>query len=150
MAVVLQLNQTVALPTSLSNNQATFVSSTLDLTKPAAFDNTSLNLLNNLGDFLLHLSFRRFDDDVVLNSRTAAGSWGTEVHIPGLERTFGPNLTQATVVVKDIGNAWQIFINGNYLNTFNKRIGGDAVKAYYTINAGQDSVFSNPVTVNVQ
>ena len=144
------LNKTVALPTSLANNQAIIQSITLDLTKPAAEDNTSINLLNNLGDYLLHLSFRRFADKIVLNSRTANGEWGPEVTLAGLERAFGPNLTQATITVKDIGNAYQVFVSGNYLATYTKRIGGDAEKVFYTINLGQDSVFSNPITVEMQ
>ena len=148
--VTVGLNKTVALPTSLTNNQAIVTSSTLDLTKPGSEDNTSVNFLNNLGDYLLHLSFRRYADKIVLNSRTAAGEWGPEVVFPNLERAFGPNLTQATICVKDIGNAYQIYISNNYLSTYTKRIGGNAEKLYYTINTGQDSVFSNPITVEMQ
>lgn len=144
------LGKTVNLPTSLTNNQAIIQSVTLDLEKPSAEDNTTINLLNNLGDYLLHLSFRRFADKIVLNSRTASGEWGPEDVLPSLERAFGPNITQATLVVKDVGNAYQIYISGNYLATYTKRIGGDAVKILYAMNQGQDSVFSNPITVEMQ
>ena len=105
---------------------------------------------NNLGDFLLHISFRRYEDAVVLNSRTASGPWGPELRFLSLERTFGPNLFAATIVVKDVGNSYQIFINCNYLATYVKRIGGDAIEASYLIGTGQDSIFSNPINVEIQ
>ena len=108
-------------------------------------------MLNNLDDVLLTLSFRRHGDCIVLNSKSASGNWGTELrnHLAG-PRAFGPNLTSATIAIKDVGSAYQIFTNGNYLATYNKRIGGDAEKIEYAIGEQQDSMFPNPITVTMQ
>ena len=150
MSISVALDQTVALPTSLSNNQAVIRSPTLNLSVPGVQDVTAIELLNNVGDCLLVVSFRRHADTVVLNSKYASGNWGPEQTYSNLNRAFGPNLTEATIIVKDVGSGYQIFINGNFLTTYAKRAGGDAVSIYYLVTAGPGSVLSNPITVEME
>ncbi|KAH8078391.1 fungal lectin Cgl3 in complex with Chitotriose [Cristinia sonorae] len=150
--VALSIGKTVTLTPNLApNSKATIESDTLTLApdNSTTIDNTALNFLNNLGDVLLHFSIRRQEDTIVLNSRTAAGSWGNEERFPSLTRAFGPTYDKATVIIKDTGKEYQIFTNGNYLGTYKKRIGGEVEQASYTINSGQDSAFSNPVKISV-
>ncbi|KAH8078390.1 Galectin-3 [Cristinia sonorae] len=148
--VTLSIGKTASLsPNLVPNKEATVESDTLTLApdNSTTIDNSAINLLNNLGDVLLHFSIRRQEDTIVLNSRTAAGSWGNEERFPGLTRAFGPSYETATVVFKDTGKEYQIFTNGNYLGTYKKRIGGEVERASYTINSGQDSAFSKPVKI---
>ena len=152
MAVPLRLGQTIKLPDSVvPNKEATVTSSTLSVISNdmVTIDNTALNFLNNLGDVLLHFSIRRLEDAIVLNSRTASGPWGNEERFPSLKRAFGPNLDSAKIVIKDTGKEYHVFTNDNYLATYTKRIGGEAERASYAINSGQDSALSNPVQVSV-
>ena len=152
MSIPLQLGHTVTLTPDLQpNKEATVESTTLSISAydTVTQDNTAINFMNNLGDILVHVSIRRLEDTVVLNSRTASGPWGNEERFPGLKRAFGPNLDSAKIVVRDIGTQYQVYTNGNYLGTYDKRIGGEAITASYAINSGQDSALSNPVQVGV-
>lgn len=150
--VNLDMNSTVDLPGSLTGKEAVFKSSVLDLTRPATDDQTALSMSNHNGDTILAIGFRRNADKIILNTKKAgdSSSWDTELSYPSLERAFGPTTSSATVTVKDADDKYQIFINGNYLATFAKRYEGAAVKAFYFVNSGQDSMFSNPVTVDIK
>ena len=147
MSVSLKLGNTVDLPKSLTNAQVIFFSTILALDQPTEEDNTSIYLLNSANDVVLVLSFRRFQDAVVLNTRPAGGSWQGEVIIKGLQKMFGTSLSAACIVVKDLGSSFQIFTNGNELAVFQKRISGEAVKAQYGVNSGTHSTFSDPLSV---
>ncbi len=148
--VNLNQNGNVSLPEVLSGNKVVFTSSVLDIAKPSSFDSTTLALLNHDGDTVLAIGVRRYTDCIVLNTQKKGGNWDADVVCPNLERAFGPNTSAATVMVQDADDEYKVFCNDNYLCTFAKRYQGDAVKAYYAINSGQDSAYSNPVTVEVK
>jgi len=149
------LGKTVKLnPAHTAGKTATIKSDTVELSggNNQNIDNTAFNLINNLDGVLLHFSIRRQEDTIVLNSRRANGPWETEERFPSLKRAFGPNFDSAEITIKDLGddNAYEIFVNGNYLTTYKKRIGGEAGKISYSINSGQSSVLANPIHVTVQ
>jgi hypothetical protein len=91
-------------------------------------DNTSLNLLSGEGDFLLHISFRRSSHRIVFNSRSVTGSWGEEDSIP-LSGAF--RRTTATVSVTDHGHHFDIFVDGQIIRSFTKRIDLPTKKVSY-------------------
>lgn len=149
MAAVLPLNQAVNVPKSLTNAVAVFFSPTLALNQPAGRDDTNSNimLLNTAGDVVLVISVRPLQNVIVLNTRRAGASWAAEVRITGVQEKFGTSVTQACIAVKDTATAFQVFVNGNELAVFNKRLSGDVVKVQYATTSGQQPLFSDPMTV---
>lgn len=148
MSASIKVNETIDIPKSMTGAQVIFFSPTLALPSSTKLDETNLHLLNSNGDVVLVVGFRRNDDLAVLNTRVAGGTWnGSTVRkIPGLQSIFG-TLGQACIVIKDNGNDWQVFVNGNELAVYPKRISGDVVKVHYEIKVAQDSLFSDPVTL---
>lgn len=105
--------KTIDLPGSLLGKKAVFTSSTLNLAKTASKDNTSLNLFNDAGDDLLHISFRRYEDSIHLTSYKAGGTgWDDGEICPGIARAFGPNTSSATIAVQDLDGAFQSLSTG--------------------------------------
>jgi len=150
MPVTLQIGDTVKLPSTLEPNKvATIKSETLNITPGANWDETSVSLLNTNGDILLVFAIRRQGNVIVLNSKTSGGPWGDEVSRDDLEHIFGPSLDTATISIKDIGDAYQIFTNGNYLATYEKRIPGEAQQASYTLLNDEESALANPIQISV-
>lgn len=146
MSALIKVGETISIPKSLSGAEVIFNSPTLTYTTTATFDESNLHLLNEGGDTVLVLGFRRATNMVVLNTRHAGAGWDYEGRVTGLKDIFGP-LAQACIVVKDTGNAWDIVINGKELTTFDKRITGDVVKVFYEVKGAQDSMFSDPMSL---
>ena len=123
-----------------------FLSTAFDATPEPGpkIDNTSLNLL--LGDdWLLHISFRRVEKQILLN-HYRNGGWGSP-KVLSLENVFsGPG---AVIKVKATHTSYEISFNeSSTTHTFNRRINDDATTVTYGTNGGR-SVFSDPVIAEI-
>lgn len=156
MSIKLDAGDKVPLPKPLlANGAVTFTSSTLSLRKDGSDEgsniyNVTLSLHNNVGDYILHIAFRPNSDIVVLNTAKAHGAWEKEIHVSDLFRAFGPDLNKAVISVANSNEAFIIRVNGNFLYSFQKRIGGEAVAVRYQVASGYPSIFDDPIQVTVQ
>ena len=145
---LLPITQTVTLKTPFkAENIIVFQSAKLDLTPSTGpgIDNTAVNILDALGDVLLHISIRRKEDAIVLNSRPANGIWGQEERVP-LKGLFvdAPN---TTITVYDHGDRYQVLIDYKTIYYFVKRIKENGNAVLYSINPDQISPFSDTLAV---
>ncbi|KAJ7690387.1 hypothetical protein B0H17DRAFT_936144, partial [Mycena rosella] len=102
---------------------------------------TSLNLVAENNDIVLHISFRRDENAIVVNARSSAG-WLSE------ERTsFGNKLegNNYTVTVYDHGDRYQIAFNGRTGHYFTKQIQADVAALQYFVDLGHQTLLSDPV-----
>ncbi|KAH6886713.1 hypothetical protein BKA70DRAFT_1165193 [Coprinopsis sp. MPI-PUGE-AT-0042] len=79
----LPLNQTVNLHQVVYGPvHLVFHAPGIDLHSKGRNDNSNINLMNQQGDIILHISFRRAQNAIVFNDRKYNGAWGTEQRIP--------------------------------------------------------------------
>ncbi|KAF8127082.1 concanavalin A-like lectin/glucanase domain-containing protein [Mycena galopus ATCC 62051] len=116
-----------------------FRSSELNLASPA--NHTSLNLLAENNDIVLHIDFRCDEDAIVFNARNSEG-WLREERISFGDKLKGNN---HTVTVYDHGDRYQIAFNGRTGHYFRKQIRGDVVSLQYLVDTGHQALFSVPV-----
>ena len=107
-------------------------------------NNTSISLFAADGSIIFHFGIRRAQDVIVLNSRTASGSWLTEQVIKFSGSFDGQN---HTITVYDHGDRYQVLTNGKTRIYYNKQIKGDVTGVDYFVDAGQTSIFSNNIAV---
>ena len=131
-----------------AENIIVFQSAKLDLTPStgSGIDNTAVNILDAAGDYLLHISIRRAQNAIVLNSKTAGGAWGTEERVT-LEGRFVDDGLNTTIAVYDHGDRYQVLIDYKTIHYYNKRILENGSAVSYTINADQVSPFSDTLAV---
>jgi hypothetical protein len=105
-----------------AENIIVFQSAKLDLTPSSGtgIDNTYVNIISADNNILLHISIRRAQNAIVLNSRTADGPWGTEERVT-LEGRFVNGLN-TTITVYDHGDRFQVLIDYNTIHYYEKRI----------------------------
>ena len=111
----------------------------------AYIDNTNVNFYNAGGNNILHISFRRAEQQIVFNTAPEGYNWEQE------ERVALPELrsNNTFIIVYDHGNRYQIIINGRTVHYFNKRYGGQGLEVSYEVNEyTKNSFFSD--TLNVQ
>ena len=146
---LLPITQTVTLKTPFkAENIIVFQSAKLDLTPSPGpgIDNTAVNILDALGDVLLHVSIRRKEDAIVLNSKPANGPWGTEERVP-LKGLFVSDAPNTTITVYDHGDRFQVLIDYKTIYYFVKRIKENGNAVLYYINPDQVSPFSDTLAV---
>ena len=140
--------------TSTSLDIASVVNSRAQIPPPSgAIDQTYISLFNSTDDILIRIHIRRLENAVMFNSKAASDTnFGTErrVDFNDIYRIFGPKYDDATIVVKNVGDTFDVFINTNFLGTYPKYFGGDAAKIEYGIIQGHASVLSDPLTVTSQ
>ena len=102
-------------------------------------NHTSLNLLSDNSDIVLHIVFRRVENVIGFNA-SRSGNWFNEEQITFGERLRGHN---HTVAIYDHGDNYQILFNGKTGHYFKKPIRAEASSLQY--NAGQDPHFSDPI-----
>jgi hypothetical protein len=107
-------------------------------------DNTNINILSADGDYLVHISFRRAEDQIVFNSHEAGSPWGDEEHV-SLAGVF--NKTDVTIAIRLEDTLYQVYVNDSIVHTYNKRIIKDAQAVSYEANS--EPVFTNPIGVSV-
>ncbi len=99
-------------------------------------DNTSINLMNDAGDCLLHISLRQQQDVIVLNSRIADGNWGPEE----CERLKGTFLSPSyNIAVVDHGDRYELLVSYQTVHYYAKRLAGLLTHTSYCIKDGQGS-----------
>jgi len=108
-------------------------------------DNTTINLLNNAGDYMLQISLRQGDDIIGFNARTANGEWDTEQSQP-LQGTFVSPCFNITIC--DHGDRYAIFFSYELLCFFNKTMHGLVSSVSYEINTNQTSPLSKGLVVS--
>ncbi|KAF5536590.1 galectin [Fusarium napiforme] len=110
-------------------------------------DNTSLNIQSLDDDYLLHISFRRAENQIVFNSFPVTPEtleWGPEDRV-SLQGVFSK--TDARVSVRLEANHYKVYVDDSIIHTYKKRIIKDAQRISYRTNS--ESVFTNPITVEV-
>ncbi|KAJ3484805.1 hypothetical protein NLI96_g5380 [Meripilus lineatus] len=111
-------------------------------------DNTSLNLVSGDDDYLLHISFRRADQSVRLNSRRPDGPWGAEESFK-----FDGSFTDgrpSVVSVSVRGSKYLIAIDGRLRYTYAQRINAPAKGLRYGRNGDMTTaIFGNSVNAQV-
>ena len=145
---LLPITKTVTLKSEFkAEDIIVFQSAKLDLTPSTGpgIDNTAVNILDAAGDVLLHVSIRRKEDAIVLNSKPADGPWGTEERVP-LKGLFG-NVPNTTISVYDHGDRFQVLIDYKTIYYFVKRIQKNGTAVLYSINPDQISPFSDTLAV---
>jgi Galactoside-binding lectin len=121
MIFPLQLENVQALNKPLvDDDMVHFYVSTVSLTPDPNGDNTSLNLLSDKQDYLLHISIRRDAHTIVLNSRNATSSWGRNEYIDWAG-TFTDG-QPTTISIRNNADTFTIFINGENRHLYKKRI----------------------------
>ncbi|KAK8013735.1 hypothetical protein PG991_009328 [Apiospora marii] len=113
-----------------------------------AIDNTSVIILSVEGDHLLHISFRRAENQIVFNSCPSGPldslKWGKEELIP-LQGVF--SRTDITIAVRLEADKYEIYIDDSIIHTFTKRIRKNAQKVTCRANRESRAVFANPIGV---
>ena len=114
--------------------------------EPQAYiDNTNLNFYNEAGNNILHISFRRVEEEIVFNTAPDGVSWEQEERVP-LPGKLRRNDTY--VIVWDQGDSYQVLIDGFNVKHFNKRYGGNGVAVSYEVNEHtQKPIFSQTIDV---
>ncbi|KAM0433636.1 hypothetical protein ACHAQK_009254 [Fusarium lateritium] len=107
-------------------------------------DNTSLNIHSAKGDHLLHISFRRAENQIAFNSKPTDSSWGPEERV-SLQGVFSK--TDATIGVRLEADFYNIYIDDSIIHTYKKRIIKDAHNLSYS--TASESLFTNPIEVEV-
>lgn len=107
-------------------------------------DNTSVNVRSAEHDILLHVSFRRAENQIVFNSRETNGNWGPEERV-SLQGVF--NKTDVTIAIRLENDRYEVLINDSIIHTYKKRIIKDARAVSYECNS--QSVFADPIGVLV-
>jgi hypothetical protein len=137
---LVSVNKTVHLGHSIkADGIIIFRSSQLNMS--STVNNTSLNLLSNNGDIVLHIGFRRVENVIVFNA-FRSGNWLNEERITFGERLRGNN---HTVAIYDHCDNYQILFNGKTGQYFKKQLLTEGTSLQYLVNAGQDPLFSDPV-----
>lgn len=106
-------------------------------------NNTSLNFLDDNGDIIFHIGFRRHENAIVFNCRRG-DQWLREERTRFANKLDGQN---HTVAVFDHGNSYQVLINGSTAYYFKKQLSGKATSLQYLLDAGQVPMFSDPILV---
>ncbi|KAL4861797.1 hypothetical protein BDV12DRAFT_203650 [Aspergillus spectabilis] len=100
------------------------------------------------GDILFLLSIRRAEGDIVFNTRIN-NHWGEEVRVP-LERRFRGTGALSSILVHDQEDGYEVFIDWRHVLWFEKRAKEKIARSVsYTVNDGQDSVWSRELKVKV-
>lgn len=109
-------------------------------------DNSSFNLVNG-NDILLHISTRREQGQIVLDTRRG-DHWDDKLEKIDLKGVFpGPG---AIVRINATAKTYEISLNNSHkIHIFNKRIDANATAVSYGLNEKQRAVYSNPVVVQV-
>jgi len=108
-------------------------------------DNTSLNLLNSAGDYLLHILLRQGENVIVLNSRQANGSWGSEQRIQLRDTFVASNFS---VSVRHHEDGYELLFSYQPVAYYKKRIAGVISSVSYLAD-GSYSLLSEALIVSV-
>lgn len=120
----------------------------MDKASGAGIDNTGVTLHDSAknSDVVLHISVRRAEGQIVLNS-THSGQWGKEVRI-SLENRF--RSSTPSIMIMDQGDGFEVFIDWVHAVWFEKRGKTKKVKAIsYMVNKDQSPVWSHELKVRV-
>lgn len=105
-----------------------FQSSLWDWRTSRMSENTSLNLFNDAGDYLLHISLRQGEHQIVLNSRHANGQWGSEERIHLRDTYVASNFS---ISIRDHGDGYELQFSHQPATYYKKRIPGDISSVSY-------------------
>jgi hypothetical protein len=137
---LIPVNNTVGLSQRVrADGIVIFRSSQLNVASPAC--RTSLNLLSENNDIVLHIGFRRDENAIVFNACSSAG-WLSEERTSFGDKFEGNNYT---VTVYDHGDRYQIAFNGKTGHYFTKRIRADVASLQYFVDMGHQALLSDPV-----
>ncbi|KAJ3486157.1 hypothetical protein NLI96_g4446 [Meripilus lineatus] len=149
--LTIPIGDTRSLPSPLRDGDiVSFIASTTSL-KPDPSpngDNTSLNLVSGDDDYVLHISIRRGDQSVRLNSRHADGVWGAEESFK-----FDGSFTEgrpSVVTVTVRGSKYLIAIDGRLRHTYAQRINAPVTGLRYARNGDMTTaIFGNSIKAQV-
>ena len=160
---VIPLGKSITLSQELeAGKQLTFISSSVDLSVvpdlrlpvdpvPPNPDSELVwfSLDNNVGDVLFRFFIVHRRNTIAFNTKYRNGNWMDDkrVDFPDVHRAFDPDTKDAKVVIQNTEKCYRVFVNGNYLGTWGKFIGGDPVTISYGADAGAPKIFSPTVKV---
>lgn len=105
-------------------------------------DNTSLNLWDNQGDLLLHISFRRAEDAIVFNTDIVGSGWGREERVTLFGKIATPAYKTA-IIVFDFVDRYHILIDYRTVHSYKKRLFANVRSVSYRVNVGQRPIFGD-------
>ena len=157
----LKVTQSIKLPRPLTPGASvTFYSERLDISSSpdttleifpgGKIDQVWITLLNNIHDIILRIHFRPQQNVVLLNSKLKDGHWQIEQRFADLRRAFGPDISRAKIVVRNVGKEFLVYINGNFLRSYGKFVGGDAEFVDYGIDDGSTALFADTFKVSME
>ncbi|KAL2825954.1 hypothetical protein BDW59DRAFT_161333 [Aspergillus cavernicola] len=91
-------------------------SSSINLSRPREFDSTDVRFMSD-SDMLFRVGIRIWDNKLAFNTKLG-GDWGKRIELP-LANWF--RKSNATLVVHDHGNVFELTIDGKYVYAFPKR-----------------------------
>ena len=115
--------------------------------------NTQISLRNRRGDTLLRINIRPERNEIAFNCKAAdQRHWDGHYWLawPDIYRAFGPNHDRAKIKIAEVGERYHIYFNDNYIGSYDKHYGGDAVDVQYSVqHPGEPSMFSHTLSVKV-
>ncbi|KAI1173331.1 hypothetical protein F4777DRAFT_581010 [Nemania sp. FL0916] len=149
--VTIPIGDTVALSSALRDGDVvSFIaeSTTLKPDSSPNGDNTSLNLVSGDDDYLVHISIRRGNQTVVLNSRSADGNWGSEETFNFDGSFVDGSSSVVTVTLK--GSNFLIAIEGKLRYTYARRIDKTVKGLRYARNGDMTTaIFGDSITAQI-
>ncbi|GAW15295.1 hypothetical protein ANO14919_047040 [Xylariales sp. No.14919] len=104
---------------------------------------SAINLVDNSGNILLHISLRPQEDVIVFNSQAKGGNWGSEERQNLRETLILPSFN---IKICDHGDQYQILFSYQTIHYYKKRINGIVSSVAY--NVQQDpSIFADVLVV---
>jgi len=141
MLALLPTQATINLPNGFMKDGIIIRSSNLDLTGGGR---TQINLLNDVGDIILHVGFRPDRNEIVFNTRRGS-SWENERQITFQGRFEG---SSPTLAIFDHGDRFQIFLDSATIFNFMKRFHDRPTALAYIVDPDQRSLFSPSLIVD--
>ncbi|KAI0846452.1 fungal fucose-specific lectin-domain-containing protein [Daldinia vernicosa] len=126
-------------------SMVSFQSSLWDWRTSRTGENTSLDLFNDAGDYLLRISLRQEEHQIVLNSRHANGPWGSEERIHLRDTYIASNFS---ISVRNHGDGYELQFSHQPAAYYKKRIPGGISSVSY-IAEGSYSPLSEILIVSV-
>ncbi|ETW86561.1 putative galectin [Heterobasidion irregulare TC 32-1] len=108
-------------------------------------DHSCVRLYDCKENIVLHIGFRRGQNKIVFNSKTAKGAWGAEESC-ALDGAFKGE--DVTITVYDHGDHFQILCDYRTVHYYKKQCNENIKVISYDANDGNDPVFSGTLALD--
>jgi hypothetical protein len=152
LTLTIPIGNTGPLPSPLRDEDVVSFIATTTLLQPDPSpkgDNTSLNLMSGNGDYVLHVSFRRADQSVILNSRLSNGAWGAEESFK-FDGSFSNGKPSVVSVAFRNNRYYVISVDGRQRYIYTQRIDAPVKGLRYERNSGMTTaMFGDSIVAQV-